>query len=95
VQPGLLSNCKERDGILSAPLLPPRIFMVGMRSPLPMRRAEPVPRKETQLPSCPSSCQNSRVSPALCAEQLIEQLSAHGFSRLRVGALFFPGQFAK
>ena len=26
--------------------------MVGMRSPLPMRRAEPVPRKETQLPSC-------------------------------------------
>src|SRR6266478_93580 len=25
--------------------------MVGMRSPVPMRRAEPVPRKETQLPS--------------------------------------------
>src|SRR3981189_11425 len=27
--------------------------MVGMRSPLPMRRAEPIPRKETQLPGCP------------------------------------------
>src|SRR6266403_3396599 len=52
------------DGILSAPLLPPRIFMVGMRSPVTMRRAEPVPRKETQLPSCPSSRRNNLLTPA-------------------------------